>query len=324
MAASAPVEEVVGLRAPASEPRVSIGAPVYNGERFLQAALNSLLQQTFEDFELIISDNGSTDGTAEICRQAAAADPRVRYFRSDDNRGAAWNHNRVIELARGEYFTWASHDDLWHPQFVERCVAALDRDPTVVFARANAIDIDEEGDVLGREMHRCDCSSPSPSTRFWEMLIVYGGHNTYGLIRTSVLRRIPLHQTFPRAERTMFAELSLYGRFLVLPEDLFFKRRHSGQTAVTRASRRAESMALDPGRAKWWRHRTSLMLGEYVIAFARAVWRAPLERPERIRCYAGLARWVVSHVPGFRLRDARARSVEYDRTITQRLARVPW
>jgi hypothetical protein len=83
-------------------------------------------------------------------------------------------------------------------------------------------------------------------------------------------------------------------------------------------------MALDPGRAKWWRHRTSLMLGEYVIAFARAVWRAPLERPERIRCYAGLARWVVSHVPGFRLRDARARSVEYDRTITQRLARVPW
>ena len=307
-----------------NNPRISIGAPVYNGEQFLQAALDSLLWQTLEDFELIISDNGSTDRTEEICRRAAAADPRVRYFRSATNRGAAWNHNRVIQLARGEYFTWASHDDEFAPDFIKHCVAVLDEDPEVVFVRANAIDIDEEGNVLGREVHRCDCASSSPAVRFWEQLIVHGGHNTYGLIRMSALRRIAPHRTFPRAERTLFAELSLYGKFHVLAEDLYFKRQHPGQTTATRASRRAESVVLDPERAKWWRHRTSLLLAEYVLAFVAAVHRAPLDRRERMRCYVRLFRWAVGHVPGLRLRDPRARGPEYDRTITQRLARVPW
>jgi glycosyltransferase involved in cell wall biosynthesis len=313
-----------GVPRPTTNPRVSIGVPVYNGERFLQAALDTLLCQTFQDFELIISDNGSTDRTEEICRRVAAADPRVRYFRSDQNRGAAWNHNRVVELARGEYFTWASHDDLLAPTFVERCVAVLDADPGVVFCRPNVIYVDEEGNVLGRQAHRCNCSSASPSVRFWELLVVQGGQTTYGLMRTSALRRVAPHQTFPRAERALFAELSLYGRFHVLTEELYFKREHAGQTSATRASRRAESMVLDPARAKWWRHRTSLLLAEYVLAFARAIRRAPLTVGERIRCYAHLVRWLATHVPGLRLRDPRTRAVEYDPTITQRLDRVPW
>ena len=309
---------------PAKTPRVSIGVPVYNGERFLQASLDTLLWQTFQDFELIISDNGSTDGTEKICRRAADADPRVRYFRSERNRGAAWNHNRVVELARGEYFTWASHDDLLAPTFVERCVTVLDHDPDVVFCRPNVIYVDEEGKVLGRQVHRCDCSSPSPSVRFRELLVVHGGQTTYGLMRTSTIQRIAPHQTFPRAERVLFAELSLYGRFHVLSEELFFKREHAGQTSATRKSRRAESTVLDPERARWWRHRTSLLLAEYVLAFAKGIQQAPLGWAERARCYASLARWLLAHVPGLRLRDPRTREVEYDPTITQRLARVPW
>jgi glycosyltransferase involved in cell wall biosynthesis len=306
------------------DPRVSIGVPVYNGERFLEAALESLLGQTFGDFELIISDNGSTDRTEEICRKAAAADPRVRYFRSDTNRGAAWNHNRVVELAQGEYFMWAPHDDQFAPTFVERCVTILDGDAGVVFCHADPIHIDEHGNVLGREVHRCNCSSDSPSVRFWEVLVVRGGQTTYGLIRASALRQVAPHQTFPRAERALFAELSLYGRFHVMPEDLYFKRQHSGQITAARANRRAESMMLAPERARWWRHRTSLLLGEYFLAFFTAIRRAPLGRLERIRCYARMVRWVASHVPGLRLRDPRARLAEYDLTITQRLARVPW
>jgi glycosyltransferase involved in cell wall biosynthesis len=305
-------------------PRVSIGMPVYHGERFLKAALDSLLQQTYQDFELIISDNGSTDRTEEVCREIGASDSRIRYVRSDTNRGAAWNHNRVVELARGAYFMWAPHDDQFAPEFLERCVAVLDQDQSVVFCRGNAIDIDEWGNVLGREVHRCDCSSSLPSTRFWEVLVVYGGHNTYGLIRTSALRRIAPHQTFPRAERALFAELSLYGRFHVLPGDLYFKRQHSEQITATRSSRSAESIVLDPERERWWRHRTSLLLTEYAFAFAKAVAGAPLSLEERRRCYAHLLRWLVSHIPGLRLRDPRARSAEYDRAIVQRLSRVPW
>jgi glycosyltransferase involved in cell wall biosynthesis len=312
------------LSLPAKKPRVSIGAAVYNGERFLEATLDSFLQQTFKDFELIISDNGSTDRTKEICLQMAAKDSRVRYARSDRNRGAAWNHNRAAELARGEYFMWAPHDDQFAPEFLERCVAGLDQNPDVVFCHASAIDIDEVGNVLGREVHRCNCSSDLPSVRFWEQLVVHGGQNFYGLMRTAALRQIAPHQTFPWAERPLFAELSLYGKYQVVPGDLYFKRQHPGQISAIRSSPRAESIVLDPARARWWRHRTSLMLAEYVLSFFKAVQRAPLSSRERRRCYVLLVRWVLSHLPGLRLRDPRARAIEYDTSITQRLARVPW
>ena len=110
-------------------PRVTLGVPVFNGGPFLPETLDSLLNQTFSDLEVVISDNASTDRTEEICRAYAARDPRVRYYRNDVNRGAAWNHNRVFELARGEFFKWSAADDLCAPEFLTLCVAALDRDP---------------------------------------------------------------------------------------------------------------------------------------------------------------------------------------------------
>src|SRR3712207_6191103 len=111
-------------------PKVSIGLPVYNGEKFIREAIDSILNQTFEDFELIISDNASTDETAAICQTYAAQDRRVRYFRNLENIGAAGNHNRVFEAASGKYFKWAAHDDLCGPNFVAECVNVLDRDPS--------------------------------------------------------------------------------------------------------------------------------------------------------------------------------------------------
>ena len=115
-------------------PRVTVGVPVFNGELFVAETLNSLLKQTFSDLEIVISDNASTDRTQEICRAYAARDWRVRYYRNDVNRGAAWNHNRVFELARGEFFKWSAADDLCAPEFLTLCVAALDRDPAAVMS----------------------------------------------------------------------------------------------------------------------------------------------------------------------------------------------
>ncbi len=114
--------------------RLSIGLPVYNGERFLSAAIDSLLRQTFEDFELIISDNASTDATGAICRGYADQDRRIRYLPTKENIGSAPNFNRVIELASAPYFSWAAHDDVRAPQYLERCVEVLDRDPSVILA----------------------------------------------------------------------------------------------------------------------------------------------------------------------------------------------
>src|SRR3954470_1068595 len=93
-------------------PRVSIGLPVYNGQRFLAPAVSSLLAQTFADFELVICDNASTDDTEAICRRFAERDPRVRYHRNEQNVGAAPNFNRALALSTGQYFKWAAHDDL--------------------------------------------------------------------------------------------------------------------------------------------------------------------------------------------------------------------
>src|SRR3954468_18589343 len=109
-----------------SVPRLSIGLPVYNGEDFLAESLDSLLGQTYENFELIISDNASTDATADICRGYANHDSRVRYLRQQHNIGLAPNHNFVFSESRGELFKWAAADDLYGRDLLKLCVEALD------------------------------------------------------------------------------------------------------------------------------------------------------------------------------------------------------
>jgi glycosyltransferase involved in cell wall biosynthesis len=290
-------------------PRVSVGLVVYNGERYLESAIESLLSQTFGDFELIISDNGSTDDTEGISRAAAARDPRIRYVRSDTNRGVAWNLNNAAHLARGEYFVWASHDDLHSRDFLERCVEVLDADPSVVYCYAATYLMDGSGLVFGREANRFNLRSASPSRRFWEQLIVHGGQNFYGMIRGSTLRSIGTHGRTPWAERVMFGELSLNGRFAVAPEARFYWRRHEGQMTEAWGSRSHFALALDPSRPAWRRSSPALM-AEYVAGYLGAIGRAPLTSGERLRCYARLGRWFIAHAPGLRVRDPRAASIE--------------
>ena len=105
---------------------VSIGLPVFNGERFLRASLDSIVTQTYGATEIIIADNASTDSSVAICEEYAARDPRIRLLRGEVNRGAAWNHNRVLQEAQGEYFKWGAADDVMAPRFLECCVAALE------------------------------------------------------------------------------------------------------------------------------------------------------------------------------------------------------
>src|SRR5262245_31427219 len=119
-------------------PRVSLGLPVYNGEGFLRQALDSILAQTFEDFELIISDNSSTDSTPAICHDYKAADARIRYLRNESNRGVAWNHNRVFALSTGEYFKWCAADDLIAPEYLSACLGRLEAEPDAVLCYSDA------------------------------------------------------------------------------------------------------------------------------------------------------------------------------------------
>lgn len=128
-----------------SVPTVSIGLPVFNGENYLEEAIQSILHQTFTYFELIICDNNSSEDIGAICNKYEQQDSRIRYYRNDENVGASRNFNQTFELARGPYFKWAAHDDRLAADFVERCVSVLDRDPDMVLCFSRTQVIDAEG-----------------------------------------------------------------------------------------------------------------------------------------------------------------------------------
>jgi glycosyltransferase involved in cell wall biosynthesis len=280
-------------------PRLSVGLPVYNGEKYLPEALDALLGQSFSDFELIISDNASIDGTAEICHNYAARDPRIRYFRQPVNLGAARNHNFVVKQARGEYFKWASHDDLYARDLLLRCVEALDTRPEVVLSHAWQAYIDAEGNIIRGGEYRLATDSPQAPIRFRDMLFVQGGDDFYGVMRTEVLRRTPLHASYHHADRTLVTELSLCGPFYQVPEMLYFRRDHPDRAERSRPTKRARVQNFDPRRGNRIRHPMIRLLGEYVWGYVAAIQRSPLTPFDRIQCYGYLARWFTSRaLPG--------------------------
>ncbi len=226
-------------------PKVAVGLPVYNGENYLSETLDSLLRQTFEDFELIISDNCSTDRTAEICRDYAARDARILYTKTERNIGGSPNSNRVFSLARSPYFTWNAHDDRPHPQFLEKCVAVLDADPGVVLAHTASLTIDDRGEPLSFDArieryiyHPGGYEVPpdtthiaegdDPVARFAEFLDeTYFGMHMYGVIRRQALASTALFRHYMPCERAMLSELALIGRFVTLEDKLFARRVHA-------------------------------------------------------------------------------------------------
>lgn len=136
------------MKIPEKKPQVSIGLPVYNGEKYVGKAIESVLSQTFKDFELIICDNASTDQTEKICREDATKDSRVRYYRNEKNLGAAKNFNRVFELSSSEYFKWLAADDLIEVDFLQRCVELLDSDASLLLACPRYYQCNEQTDSV--------------------------------------------------------------------------------------------------------------------------------------------------------------------------------
>ena len=206
-------------------PLVSVGVPVFNGARFLGHALDSLLGQTLTDLELIISDNASTDATERICREYAARDARVRYFRQSANVGAPRNWNFVAEQAVGKYFKWSSANDYCAPEMLARCVAVMEADPGVVLCYGRTCLVEEETE--NREEYPADIAitEARPHERFRALYRKLRLNNAQsGLIRTDALRRTPLDRPYPGGDVVLMAELALQGRFLLLPEVLLYRR----------------------------------------------------------------------------------------------------
>jgi glycosyltransferase involved in cell wall biosynthesis len=249
---------------------VSIGVPVYNGEKYLAETLDSLLAQTIEDFEIVISDNASTDRTSEICRLYQEKDPRVRYFRNDQNIGLALNFNRVLELSCGPFFHGGSCDDLYEPPFLERCVDALRGDSGVVLSHTRTRMIGDGGEPLLFDQQR-DCYIDSygdvqgtcgdvmrpqpfhiaeadrPEMRFRDVLWTMGwALPLSGVIRREALLRTALYGNYYGADKVLLAELALHGRFHQIGEELYAKRIHRGCTNYKTTRERAEYQCKEP------------------------------------------------------------------------------
>ena len=228
-------------------PIVTLGVPVFNGAPYLASALDSLLCQTFNCFEIVISDNGSTDATEEICRRYAATDRRIRYFRHEENRGAAWNHNFVIAQARGHYFRWHDYDDLCAASHLERCVAALDSKPSAVLAYTRTTLIDAGGCIIAQYDDRLALDEDAPHARLRHLLRnVYLCNPVLGLIRLDALRSTALHGAYISADHVLLAELAMLGTWVEIPEALFFRRVHAKKSTAANRTNRDRAAWFDP------------------------------------------------------------------------------
>jgi glycosyltransferase involved in cell wall biosynthesis len=291
-----------------STPLVSVGLFVYNGERFLEEGIHSILNQTFTDFELIISDNASTDRTGEIAQAYAKRDDRIRYYRSEKNMGAGWNVRRVYELATGKYFKQAAVDDLLEPDFLRRCVEILESDPDCVVAYARTKEVDENGTFIKNYVTPINTDSSDPVARFHEILMT-GGHMCYqifGVMRMSALRQIPPQGSYVNADGVLLARMSLLGRFHEIPEHLFISRRHSGQSMATLPVRlkqprrfRLTSRYCTLPPPEWWdpAKTRALTFPEFrrFVEYFLSIYRAPLGAGQKLRCYFMLLPWMKMH-----------------------------
>ncbi len=263
---------------------VSIGMPVFNGAGFIAEAIESLLAQSFEDFELIISDNASTDETEDICKRYAAADSRVRYVRQTSNLGAAANHNFVVHESKAPLFRWAAHDDLARPSLLERCVETLEENPRAVLAYPKSTVLTDSGEEPYDD--GLDMAMSDPAERLFELVSkIVLCNPVYGVIRTDILRRTRLIGPFPSSDEVLLAELALMGPFVEVPEYLFVRRLHDGRSTAAHRSPEALSTWFDPARKPQPLHRTRVFGEEMraVICSTLPVW-------DRARCAAGLAR----------------------------------
>jgi glycosyltransferase involved in cell wall biosynthesis len=247
-------------------PLVSVGLPVHDGARHVAGAIESALAQTHRNLELVISDNASGDATPRICAAYAERDPRVAYERHAENRGMLWNFRRVLERARGRYFTWLAHDDLCDPEYLATLVAFLEAHPDVALCGCSVRIIDADGvpvtearlaglypEVPWRQARRLFFAAPLLDDWDASWWMTY-----YGVYRREVARRMVLRERRRRGEPRLLwfefaalASVAVQGRIVALPPVLRAWRWHPASTGYREYTRfDARTRAREAARAR--------------------------------------------------------------------------
>jgi glycosyltransferase involved in cell wall biosynthesis len=270
-------------------PQVSIGVPLYNAESFLREALEAMTVQTFTYFEVVISDNASTDATADICREFAARDPRFRVFRNEKNMGAAYNFNRVFELSRAPLFRWAAYDDVMGPRALEVCVEALRHAPDAALAYPKTVLIDEASRPFEEYEDMYQLDEEENYRRFAHFLRVVeerNCHPVFGLIRRDVLAQTPLLGNYHSADKVLLGRLALLGRFIEVPDRQFYRRKHGKVSVAVNKTAKDFAVWFDTsltGKAAYPRLRRAK---EFFVSIAKAR-MSPLRKLQCLGYLAG-------------------------------------
>jgi glycosyltransferase involved in cell wall biosynthesis len=277
--------------------QVSVGLPVYNGERYLAEALDDLLAQSHTDLDIVISDNGSTDRTQEICEHYAAMDSRIRYLRHDHNRGGGWNHNEVLKHARAPYFRWYAYDDRLDPKCIEACAAVLDANPGTILAWPLTTVINDDGAVSSEYRDDLPFDNSTPTTRLRSLLgsqteetLLHMCYPIYGVMRRDVLLGTRMHGTIAAADTVLLCELALRGRWELVPQRLFYNRRHVNSSAIDKSPE--QLAAYEDARHSGVFPMPITRLG---IGYLSAVLTTPLTFRERLQCVGVAAHWMISY-----------------------------
>jgi glycosyltransferase involved in cell wall biosynthesis len=274
-------------------PLVSVGLPVYNGERYIGDALDALQAQTMTEWELRVSDNGSTDATREIVEDRAAEDPRISYVRQPVNRGAAYNFSVVVDGASAPFFKWITHDDSMAPTLLERLLELREQEPDAVLWYSPARELDEHGAVGEVLPDRLPLSQHDPAARLYELLTTYSGSNPlFGIHDIDALRTTRLLDDFHSADVVLLGEIALRGRFVELDEALFHRRW------MFRSTKDRDRREVDEWYNPDSRRVHDLKMLRQFREMGRSIARAPLPAGERLRC--GRALWAAWGRPYWR------------------------
>lgn len=267
--------------------KVTVGLPVYNGERYLEDTLKTVLNQTYPDFRLIIADNASTDKTEDICRHYASRDERIHYIRNPVNLGASKNYSCCFEPARTPYFRWQNADDPIEPTLIERCVEVLDDNPDVVLAYGQTRIIDEHGQLLSHYQDNLNLPDPSAAQRFIDCVTKIRLQNVmYGLIRRDALTHTALLGNYVASDLNLVAEIALYGKFREIPVHLFNRRMHPQASSWDRSDSERQRNFWDPAKRK-----LILQTWRSIYEYYKAVARAPIPLSEKRRISYFLLKW---------------------------------
>ena len=255
-----------------SSPLVSVGMPVRNAERHLREAIESLLAQDYTNFEVVISDNASSDATESICREYAGRDQRISYHRSDQDRGAVWNFNQVFTLARGTYFMWAAHDDLRASRYLSACVAELEAHPDAGLCATDVEFIDEDGKPVPLWTTMIRPVGPTPRARVSAIARSRYWLDVYALMRSAVLAQTTLAQPVWGFDVSIQLQMCLRASVRVVHEKLFLYRVDPAKTtqAVADTLGAAASQGAIPVN---WSAMALQLFGD--------VWRSPLGTVQR-------------------------------------------